>query len=137
MDDALPVCRLERVGDLNTEGQHLAKWQRAALQTGSQGLALEEFEHQILDLVFAADVVQPADVRVGERGDRLRLAFEPRAECGVGRELRRENLDGDRAIEAGVAGAVDLSHAAGAEQGLNFKMAEPSTCAQCHWSVRL
>ena len=137
MDDALPVCRLECVGDFNAEGKDLAQRQRAALQTCSQGLALEEFEHQILALVFAADVVQPADVWVGERGDCLRLAFEPRAECGVGRELGRENLDRDRAIKASVACSVDLAHAAGAEHAFNFIRAEPRTRGQCHWRLGL
>jgi hypothetical protein len=74
---------------------------------------------------------------VGEARDRLRLAFEPHAECGVVSKRRRENLEGDDAIKAGVAGAVDLSHAADSEQGLNFKMAESTTCAQCHRSVKL
>ncbi len=42
------------------------------------------------------------------------------AELRIGRELWREHFDGDDAIEAGVAGAVDLAHAASADGRDNF-----------------
>ena len=58
MDDAEPVRGLERIRDFNAEPEDLAQWQRAACQTGGQRLPVEQFEHQILDVVLAADVVQ-------------------------------------------------------------------------------
>lgn len=42
----------------------------------------------------------------------------------IGREGFGENFDGDGALEAGVACAVDFAHSASAERGLNFVGAE-------------
>ena len=50
-----------------------------------------------------------------ERGEHLRFALEPREPSGIARERLRQDLDRDLAIELGVARAVDLAHAAGAE----------------------
>ena len=51
-----------------------------------------------------------------KRGDGSRLALEARAELRVGRELRRQHLDRDHAIEPRVARLVDLAHPAGATE---------------------
>ncbi len=50
-------------------------------------------------------------MRVVQAGDGLRLALEPLLQIGVRSYMLGENLDGDRAIQAGVAGLVDLAHA--------------------------
>lgn len=47
--------------------------------------------------------------------DEPRFALEPLAERPVRRQCLGENLDGDRTIEAGVAGLVDLEASAGRE----------------------
>jgi len=49
-----------------------------------------------------ADVVKRADVRVRERGNRAGFALEACASVRVCAQFRRENLDGNRAIQAGV-----------------------------------
>jgi hypothetical protein len=46
--------------------------------------------------------------------------------------VNRENFDGDGAIEASVAGAIDLSHAAGADRGLNLVRSEPAPRNEWH-----
>ena len=51
-------------------------------------------------------------MRVRQLRRRLRLAREAQPNGGVVRELRRQHLDRDRAVEAEVAGAVDDGHAA-------------------------
>ena len=66
MDDALPVGGLERVRDLTTKAEHLAERQRTPLETRRQRLPFEQFEHEILGVALAADVVQPADMRMIE-----------------------------------------------------------------------
>jgi len=46
--------------------------------------------------------------------------------------MRGQNLDGDAAIQAGIAGTVDLTHAAGAE-GRNYLVrSEPQSWGQIH-----
>ncbi len=52
------------------------------------------------------------------------LALEPRQAIGIGRELVRQHLDRDVAVQLRVAGAVDLAHAAGAEGGGDLEGAE-------------
>ena len=43
-----------------------------------------------------------------------------------------KNLDGDRAVEAGVAGLVDLAHTPGADRAEGFVGAEPRASGECH-----
>ena len=53
-------------------------------------------------------------MRVVQRRDGSGFAIEPLAQIGIGGDVRGQDLDGDRAIEAGIARLVDLAHAAGA-----------------------
>ena len=62
-----------------------------------------------------------------ERGDRLRLALEPRArDPASAANGWRQDLDRDVAVEPGVAGAIDLAHAARAERAEDLVRAEAS-----------
>ena len=137
MDDTLSMCDLKGIRHLDAETEDLVKRQRAPLQTGRQRLALEQFEHQILGVVLAADVVQPADVRVIERGDRFGFLCKPGAEPGVTGQLRRENLDGDAAVQARVARRYTSPMPPAPSSVSISKWPSRSTRAQCHWSGRL
>ena len=53
--------------------------------------------------------------RMVESGDRLRLAIEALLHVRVAGEVRRQDLDRHRAVQARVGGLVDLAHAAGAD----------------------
>src|SRR5262245_26571476 len=87
-----------------------------------QRLTLEKLHHEEVDFVAlarrsvgdakAADVVQRANVWMGQLGNSARLAVEPLAKLRLGGERRREDLDGDGAIQPRVAGAIHLAHAA-------------------------
>jgi hypothetical protein len=132
MDDAPSMCGLECISDFHAEAEDLGERQYASFQTCRQGLALEQFKHQILGLVLAADIVQAADVRVVEGRNRLGLVGEPRAEFWVIRQLRREDLHGDAALQARVARPIHLAHAPGTDQGEDFIRAEASTRLKDH-----
>src|SRR5437899_2661517 len=80
-----------------------------------QRLPLEILHDQVIDAVLMADVVQRADIRMGEAGDGLRLAFESEPQLRVFRKRGGEHLHRDGAIEPRVARTVDLAHAAGAD----------------------
>ncbi len=67
-----------------------------------------------------------------ERGDRARLALEAHAPVFVLGQLRRQDFDRDCAIEARVAGAIDLSHAAGADRRDDFVGTEPRSAGESH-----
>ena len=59
------------------------------------------------ETVRFADAMDRDDVRVGESGRHARLAQEPRARRPVAREVRRQDLDGDIAIQLHVPGEID------------------------------
>jgi hypothetical protein len=59
-------------------------------------------------------------------GDRAGLAIEPLTELRIGCERLRQDFDRDGAIEARVAGTIDLTHPAGAEWRHNFVRTESS-----------
>ena len=64
------------------------------------------------------------DVRMIQRCQHLRFPFEPRQAIGIAGECRRQDLDGDVAIQLGIARPVDLAHAADAEQAVDAKHAD-------------
>ena len=59
-----------------------------------------------------------------ELRDRARLAVEALAELRIGGERLGQNLDRDGPVEARVARAIDLAHAARAEGGQDLVGAE-------------
>ena len=67
-----------------------------------------------------------------QRGDGLRLALEARERVGARAQLRGQDLDGDVAIELGVAGAIDLAHSACPERRENLVGAETHPGGQGH-----
>ena len=55
-----------------------------------------------------------------QSGDRLRFTLEPHASDGIVGNACRQNLDGDIAVQPGVARAIDLAHAAGPDRRDDF-----------------
>ena len=85
---------------------------------------------------MAVDLFQPVDrgdVRVVERGEEPRLALETGQPFRVAGEGVGERLDGHVAAEPGVAGAVDLAHAAGAEGSENLVGSEFRSGGETHF----
>ena len=120
MDDALLMRALQRVRYLDGDLQQLLGRKRALLQPLVQGLALQVLHHQEVHARLVAHVVQRADVGVGQGGYRLGLAVEALPQSRVAGQVRGQDLDGDGALQASVAGAVHLTHAAGAGRGLDL-----------------
>jgi hypothetical protein len=134
VNDPLAVRCFERVRDFDAIAQDLGERKRTARKTCSQRLTLQQLEHQIVDVMLAPDVVQAADVGVAERGDSLGLAGEPCSELRVLRQLRREHLNGYRAIQARVAGPIHLAHPPSPDEGQDFVRAKARTRLQGHVS---
>ncbi len=65
-------------------------------------------------------------------GDGLRFAFEPCQGARIVRQRLGQDLDGDIAIQLGVAGAVDLAHATFAELADDFVGAETRAWGKGH-----
>jgi hypothetical protein len=83
MDDPLPVRLLQRVGDLETEAQHLLERERPFREALGQRLPFQELHDQVLDAVLIPDVMQCADVGMRELRNRFCLALETVSELGV------------------------------------------------------
>jgi hypothetical protein len=71
------------------------------------------------------------DAGVIQRGERLGLAPEAGEPIGIGGECLRQDLEGDVAVEARVAGFIDLAHAPFAKLGDHFEGPEA-----CSWRER-
>ena len=67
-----------------------------------------------------ADVVERADVRMIQAGDRFCFALESLAQFGTIGKMSRQNFDGDDSIEARIAGAVNLAHSTRTDSGEDF-----------------
>lgn len=91
---------------------------------------MEVFHNEMARL--DAHVVLRADVRMIERRERLRLPPKPLTEHGVRVDPAREDLDRNGPVQPGVAGLVDLAHAAGASRGKDFVGTEPLGSIQRH-----
>ncbi len=109
MHDPLPVRLVQRIRDLNSNGQRLVERQCALLQPLRQRLAIEILHDQEVRLTFLANVVEGADVRVVQGSNRSGFALEPLLQIGVIGDMLGQHLDGDGAVQAGVAGFVDLA----------------------------
>ena len=131
MDDAEPVGFVESVGNLDAVAQHLLDRKRTLHDPLGEGRPLQVLHDEVIHSVLVAHVVQGADVRMGELGDRPGLPIETLPQFFVVREVSREYLHGDHAVEPGIPGPVNLSHAAGAERLDDLVRTE--TCAGGQW----
>ena len=132
MHDAGCVRFVQRAGNLRRDLQHLIKRQRTLLQAGVERLAFQILHDEERRAVLFADVVERADVRMVELGNRPRFTIEALAELAIGRQRHSQNFDRDSAIEAGVPRLVDLAHASRAEEALDFVHAEARAGAEGH-----
>jgi hypothetical protein len=102
MDHAFFVCIIQRVGHLLHDVGGFVETHRAALDALRQRRPLDHFHHKVI----GTNVEQCADIGMVQRGDDLGFSREPLAESLLG------GFDGDLARQARVGGAVDLAHAA-------------------------
>jgi molybdopterin molybdotransferase len=111
VDDSLRVGMGEPRGDLAGDPRRVDIGERLA---GGEAV-LERSPREVLEdhvrpVVLAAVVEEEADVRVTERGNRVRLALEARRIAALG-----EQLDDDPPVEHRVLGPPDLGHSAAAQ----------------------
>src|SRR5262249_12259686 len=119
------VC--EAGGDLDDVVERLGDGQAAAaFEDGAEVLALDELEgYEVQALVLAAEE-DAGDVLVVELGGAAGLLVEAAGAFRVAGHVGREDLQGDEAVELGVAGADDGGHAADADGFEQFEMGEAS-----------
>ena len=105
MSDPLAVGAVERVRDLNRAADRLVERERALLQSLRNRLTLQILHYEVVRSVLVANVKQRANMRMAERRDRTRFAFEPITKLRISREGFRQDLDRDGAIESLVSRA--------------------------------
>ena len=132
VNDPLLVRCLERLGDLRRDGQCVLERDRAAPQSLRQILAFDQLHDEGVHITGFFKAVDVSDVRMVQRREGLGFARETCEPFGVVREAIRQNLDRHVAIEVGVPRAIDLAHAAGADQRDDFIRAEASSGRQRH-----
>jgi len=132
VDDAGAVRLVERVGDLHRNRQRLIERKRALLQSLGERHALQVLHDQEVGRMLVPDVVQRADVRMVQRGDRASFVLESLAKLRVGGQGLGQHLDRDDALEPSVAGFVDFTHSAFAKLGENLVRAQACTGGQRH-----
>jgi hypothetical protein len=67
-----------------------------------------------------------------ETGDRLGFALESLAQTARVGKILRQDLECDSSRQAGIAGAINLSHATGAYELDNLERTEPGVRRQRH-----
>ena len=125
MDNALLVGGGEATGDLLAVVDRFARSKWTIAQAVAERLAFQQFGDYIGRAMVSAnvrftDIKDRKDVGVVEGGRGAGFLREALQAVGVGGKRRGQNLDGDVALQAGVAGAVHLAHSTCTERRLNF-----------------
>ena len=83
-------------------------------------LAIHQFEdenrHSLSARAALLDSVNRRNMRMIQRGEQARFALETCEAFGIGDEERRKDFARDVALQPQIAGAVNLTHAAGTER---------------------
>ena len=120
VDERPPVRGVEGVGHLGQDAKRSLRAQLAlAVEDASEVVALDEAHRQVELPVVLAGLVDRDHVRMVERGGEAWLAQEAGTERLVLGQLRRDQLQRDRALERQVDRPVDDAHAAAADQRLD------------------
>jgi hypothetical protein len=133
VNDALGVRRLQALGDLVGDLNRVLDRDRSSLDSLREVFAFDQF-HDEEDLA-RIDRLQPEqrrDVRVIHTRQDLRLTLEASESLGVVSKSFRQDLDGHVPLEAGVLGAVYLTHAARTEGLGDHIVTELVTGFRCH-----
>jgi hypothetical protein len=131
MDDTHLVGTVECGGDLYGVADRLIDRQRSAREPRRERLTLEKLHHEITNRHSSAivsprfggrhcgfaDIVEHADVRMVQRGDRARFSIETFASVHIVGHMRRQHFDGHGTAKPCVACRVDLPHSASANPG--------------------
>ena len=97
-----------------------------------QILALDEFHHEGVDVTRLFETVDRGNIGMIQRGEDFGFALKARQPIGVSRQRRRQDLDGDLALQLRVGRPIHLPHAAFADFGGDLIRAETGAGSQGH-----
>src|SRR5208283_2958154 len=115
MNDAHLMSLGEAFGNLDGDRNNGAHGGDAGGKQFTQSLSFDELQYQKVSTFMVPDVVEGADIGVGEFGDSARFMLEAAAKIDILRKVLGKDLDGDNAAQAAVASAIHFAHATGAE----------------------
>jgi hypothetical protein len=125
VDEAGAMHRRHGVGDADRDLERVRDGERATLHAlHERGAARELHDEERSTGGVVAEVEDLDDAGVADRAGDAGLAEEQRAGLGRVRQLGRQPLDGDRAIDHHVARQVHRGHAAGAQLAVDLVAAE-------------
>lgn len=128
MNDALTVRIVQRIRNVIRDCERAIERDGSVGETIGERLPLEVFHHQEIDPLVMAEVIERADVRMIENGNRSRLTVETSAGRRIRAEAFGEYLDRHRSIKAPIARAIHLTHSTGANGRDDF--VGPDACAR-------
>ena len=120
MNDPFFVGGGQPVRDLQGIVQSLADGDRSAAQALSKGLSFEQFGDHVRTTLDRANVEYRQDVGMVQGSGGECLLLKTAEAVGVKGHCLRQNLDRHFTFEARVPGAIDLAHAARAQQRNNL-----------------
>src|SRR6266436_6802528 len=112
MDDALRMCRVESVGNLDAQIEHRFDLQRLASDPVPECLAFQQLHGDEGSPIGLINLVDRADVRVVQRGSSLGFPLETAESLRIVGKFFRKELQGDVATELEVFCFVDHTHSA-------------------------
>ena len=141
MDDPVFVRRVECIGDLRREPQHLVDRKRSARDQLCQILAVDELHHECPTVTAAVarhhlDAVDLRDVRMIERGKRPCFSFEAGQPIRVGGEKFWEDFQGDVTLWLRIARPVNFAHPPHAYDRDDFVEADSGARGEAHFGMR-
>ena len=100
----------------------------AFLQPLPQALAFQQFGNQKMGSILRPDIMNRQKIGMAQSSQDLRLLLEAAQPLFLSAEFGGQNLDGDRAVEPRIASAVNLAHAALADQAVDLVRAQALSC---------
>ena len=140
MDDPSFVRRFEGFRDLLRDRQRVGERHGAASDPLREFLALDQFHDdecrsapvRPVPRVLPLQPIDVRDVRMVQRREQFGFPLESHEAIGVAGHRGGQHFDRDLTLQAGVGGAVNLSHAADPEGGHDRVRAEASAGGQRH-----
>src|SRR5262249_45337796 len=124
MNDAPGMRRRKRVGDLNRNRKRAFQLQGAPVDDLADVASLDVLHGDEMNACGLVQIKDSAYVRVVQTGSKPGFARKALQAGFIGGQVRRKDLDYNRAPEPGIDSFIDLPHPARAELLTNLVMGE-------------
>src|ERR1700723_3877648 len=132
MGDAEFVGSGQAVGNLHCDGNGFPHWNTAGSQEFSQRLSPTQLKYQKTPPLMVPKVMEGEDIGMREFGNCASFVFQSPALLRFLRDGFWQHLDGDRALESCVPGAVRFAHDTSSQRRQNFEWTKSFTQGESH-----